>query len=354
LKEDKMKTSKQAKTLAAVLVMSLSLIITVCQVSAQNYHLRTTGTSDACKVFAGWPNATCLSTGQFSLEGDIKGDGNGNYTGHFTSSLSGRDDVEIYYSGDPPKIFTCHATWSGSHEGTITAKDAGVDNAGRRMITFTFTVTPFQGPGVTFVGGGNMCDHVTTESVEGNNIVLFIQIWSTQPTLPAPGNDTFPWETFIPDWVQLVDATFHYEVTGDNGPPPVKPPKKVKDSCKGKGCDILVQDQSMGESVSVTGTPFFLRYQSDRVADRADANSLAVSHAEGLGGWTLNVHHVYDPGGGTLPWGWTLGRVDRDVVDYVELLTRVTCALCSGPRSSKMIQCSQHHPVRYEKKSQRL
>ena len=46
--------------------------------------------------------------------------------------------------------------------------------------------------------------------------------------------------------------------------------------------------------------------------------------------------------------------VDRDVVDYVELLTRVTCALCSGPRSSKMIQCSQHHPVRYEKKSQRL
>jgi YD repeat-containing protein len=93
----------------------------------------------------------------------------------------------------------------------------------------------------------------------------------------------------------------------------------VKNSCSQPGCDIAVQNQSVGESVRITGTPFFLWYQSDRL--RADANSSVVSHVKRLGGWTVNVHHLYDPSTGELFLGNGRWRSAKDLGTAKQLET---------------------------------
>src|SRR5262249_10334791 len=54
-----------------------------------------------------------------------------------------------------------------------------------------------------------------------------------------------------------------------NGPPPPnKPPDK---KCEEPGCIIGVEGQTLSEEINVVGTPFFLRYDSDRTpGNRAD------------------------------------------------------------------------------------
>lgn len=66
---------------------------------------------------------------------------------------------------------------------------------------------------------------------------------------------------------------------------------------------IGAENQSLGESIDIVGTPFYLHYQSDRTQGRFLANGVAVAHAKGLGGWSLNAHHVYDPAVNTLYLG---------------------------------------------------
>jgi RHS repeat-associated protein len=70
----------------------------------------------------------------------------------------------------------------------------------------------------------------------------------------------------------------------------------VDDPCLSDGSILGCQNQSVGQVVSIVGTPFSLHYQSDRVGDRDDAWRVALSHADfHLQGWTLDVHHAYDP-----------------------------------------------------------
>jgi RHS repeat-associated protein len=80
------------------------------------------------------------------------------------------------------------------------------------------------------------------------------------------------------------------------------------------GSSIGCQNQSLGEDVPVVGTGFFLHYESDRAPGRNGANAVASADAAMLGGWTLNVHHAYDPASNTLFLGdgsqrsaWQLG-----------------------------------------------
>jgi RHS repeat-associated protein len=62
---------------------------------------------------------------------------------------------------------------------------------------------------------------------------------------------------------------------------------------------IGCQNQSLGENVSVVGTGFYLHYESDRAAG-APSDHVATKDAAMLGGWTLSVHHAYDPNTNTL------------------------------------------------------
>jgi len=62
---------------------------------------------------------------------------------------------------------------------------------------------------------------------------------------------------------------------------------------------IGCQNQSLGEDMPVVGTGFNLRYESDR-APGADGDPVASADAAMIGGWTLSVHHAYDPSTNTL------------------------------------------------------
>jgi len=66
------------------------------------------------------------------------------------------------------------------------------------------------------------------------------------------------------------------------------------------GSTIGCQNQSLGEDVPITGTGFFLHYEGDRAPGRVGAYGVATADVQQIGGWTLSVHHAYDPGSNTL------------------------------------------------------
>jgi len=86
-----------------------------------------------------------------------------------------------------------------------------------------------------------------------------------------------------------------------------KPCKKKFEALKGSNLDL--QNQGLGEDIPLTGTPFYLHYQSDRAIGKAGADAVAMTDARSLGGWTLNVHHAMENllllwcvGGGCTPY----------------------------------------------------
>ncbi len=66
--------------------------------------------------------------------------------------------------------------------------------------------------------------------------------------------------------------------------------------CKEKrGSELSLQSQSLGESIPIVGTPFYLHYESNRATGHAGTDVVAIADALSLGGWTLNVHHAMEP-----------------------------------------------------------
>ncbi len=96
---------------------------------------------------------------------------------------------------------------------------------------------------------------------------------------------------------------------------PGAPSNNVDDPCsQSGGSSIGCQNQSLGEDVPIVGTGFSLHYEGDRAPGRSGANPVAGEDAASIGGWTLNVHHVYDAGNNILFLGdgsqrsaWQLG-----------------------------------------------
>ena len=86
------------------------------------------------------------------------------------------------------------------------------------------------------------------------------------------------------------------------------------DTCKGhdrplKASEISPRGQALGEDVAIVGTSFSLHYESSRMPGHAGVDLFAMNDALGLGGWTLNIHHVFEPmllgycaGGGCTPY----------------------------------------------------
>ena len=69
----------------------------------------------------------------------------------------------------------------------------------------------------------------------------------------------------------------------------------LDDTCKEPGAStVSCENQTLSEAVGIVGTPFTLHYHSDRAPGRAAANSLAISHQRHLGGWSVDIHHLYD------------------------------------------------------------
>jgi RHS repeat-associated protein len=83
-------------------------------------------------------------------------------------------------------------------------------------------------------------------------------------------------------------------------------PKVHCKDCEEQGGDgeplfssVSAQNQSLGEDVPIVGTEFRLHYESDR-APGGGGDSIASADAAAIGGWTLSVHHAYDPNTHTL------------------------------------------------------
>jgi RHS repeat-associated protein len=73
--------------------------------------------------------------------------------------------------------------------------------------------------------------------------------------------------------------------------------------CKEKGNSTIdCQNQSLGEDIPIVGAPFYLHYEGSR-APGAGASGIAPADAAILGGWTLSIHHAYDPVSNTLFMG---------------------------------------------------
>ncbi len=117
------------------------------------------------------------------------------------------------------------------------------------------------------------------------------------PSAPGPlnGNVTFQGTDF--SFGEMVPWTITFALT---------PSYDDCDDCKQEGgpgipvsSSIGSQNQSLGEDVPIVGTGFNLHYESDR-APGAAANAIASADAAMIGGWTLNVHHAYDPNTHTL------------------------------------------------------
>ena len=139
---------------------------------------------------------------------------------------------------------------------------------------------------------------------QGTNYPMYPIQLNFPPTFPLPNsvqpltvsNYTFPGTAGFEGGSATVPFTLNFTLT-----PIINDNDNVDDPCsKTGGSSIGCQNQSLGEDVPVVGTGFFLHYEGDRAAGRSGANGLATADAYMIGGWTLNVHHAYDPQGDTL------------------------------------------------------
>ena len=110
----------------------------------------------------------------------------------------------------------------------------------------------------------------------------------------APLKTGFSFSALAPPEIETALFGFDFTLT-----PVVKPDR----DCKHRGgSSIGCQSQSLGEDVPIAGTPFQLHYESSR-APGVLGNAIAAADASMLGGWTLSIHHAYDPGSDTLFMG---------------------------------------------------
>ena len=92
----------------------------------------------------------------------------------------------------------------------------------------------------------------------------------------------------------------------------------VAESCQATGSVIDIQNRIYQDTVNISGTPFRLHYHSDRVPGRTGVaegmNSVTgqkLLSTAAMGGWTLDVFHIYDPSTGFLYPG---DGIRRDVM----------------------------------------
>jgi RHS repeat-associated protein len=63
----------------------------------------------------------------------------------------------------------------------------------------------------------------------------------------------------------------------------------VEGSCTVSGSIVDVQNQALGETIRISGTPFSLHFRSDRIQ-----RGRSVSFPNSLAGWSFDVHHTYE------------------------------------------------------------
>jgi RHS repeat-associated protein len=90
-----------------------------------------------------------------------------------------------------------------------------------------------------------------------------------------------------------IEITMSLTVSAAHPPPPTV--KNPDCNCNGQGSIIGAQSQSLGEVIPIAGTPYNLRYQSDRMPGSLGGAASWTANNLALGGWTIDVLHAYDP-----------------------------------------------------------
>jgi YD repeat-containing protein len=113
--------------------------------------------------------------------------------------------------------------------------------------------------------------------------------------LPIAGNILQGSQTFLKPAAGAsapFPGTFSWNLVGD----PTDRDKNIDNDCKqGGGSTVSCENQTLGEDIGIVGAPFSLHYESDRVPGREESNEVAKSLATQLVGWTVSLHHAYDP-----------------------------------------------------------
>jgi RHS repeat-associated protein len=216
------------------------------------------------------------------------------------------NDTVVAAAGSDQLIVPCG---SGGSE-TLTLTGSGAAQSGSALV-----VNPGSGTQTYAVGGGMAgtlttvdCSGETTSIPEGVGLTPGSN-FPTPYSLPGPTaqelSDAPPQFNGESDFSAVVPWTFSYDL---------KPNYDDDDDCKKKGGSTVgCQNQSLGEDMPVVGTGFILHYESGR-APGSPGDAAAIADASQLGGWTLSVHHTYDPntnalffGDGTQRNGYQLG-----------------------------------------------
>jgi RHS repeat-associated protein len=107
------------------------------------------------------------------------------------------------------------------------------------------------------------------------------------------------------DHFSTYDLNYGTSLAAGSTPPEQEPPKpdKLDDPCQASGSIIECENQTLGETLDITGTPFSLNYRSDRVLGRKGNNTVQIP---------LN--------GATIPT--TLQRIDLELSIAGRVITR--------------------------------
>ncbi len=125
-------------------------------------------------------------------------------------------------------------------------------------------------------------------------IPLEYLVFGPRPFFPIPARDLILTKTIN---YKFLDDYKNWTISWTLYPAKLEP----KCPCQTCGSIICIEPQSLAETVGLAGTSFSLHYQSERVPGRQGATWNAQKQA--LGGWTLNVHHAYDPASNALYLG---------------------------------------------------
>jgi len=185
---------------------------------------------------------------------------------------------------------TCVTTWVASGSGQSTQQ-------AQAQVLFGPTA------GVYFVSAGGGVNGTITNGCGGSTTTGLIP-WGPFATLQnIPSGIPIPTSPELSGSMVIQAPSFDFASTSatwdwtwDLSPLPDKNCKPCKEKLqKLFGSEIASRNQSLGEDIPIVGTRFSLHYESDRQLGRVGADVTAVSDGMQLGGWTLNVHHVFEP-----------------------------------------------------------
>ena len=250
----------------------------------------------------------------------LSGTGSGTSSDGFTYKVNESGEANVFTNGHDTSCTKLIFFSDPDRSPTSSINDSGVktcdqgDPQPQQTVTMTDTAPYYSSTTITidksagtysFLPEPSPTGSIKTVDCQGHSETATDAFWPIGPTgwaSGAPGPPTFK----LPETVQpLSTSSSKYLGTWDWGnlsipwtlsfsiDPTID--TSVDDPCEWiAGSSIGCQNQSLQEDIPLVGTGFYLHYESDRLPGNLIASSAAGMDVAGNGGWTFNVHHIYD------------------------------------------------------------